>query len=298
MTEILFLGTSCMRPTKERNHPAILIYHDKESILMDCGENTQRQMRIANVDINRISRILISHWHGDHVLGIPGLVQTLASQEYAKTLEIYGPRGTKKRMEHLMQAFAFEGKIDMQIIEVEKDGLFYENMNYELHAYNLNHGVPCIGFAFVEKDRRRIKLPFVRKLGMPDGPLLGKLQAGEDVKWKGKDVSVDDATYIVKGKKIAYISDTELCDNCVELARDADVLISESTHASKIEDKAEETKHMTAKSAGLVASQANVKKLVLTHFSTRYKDTKELEEEARDRFDNVVASYDFLKIKV
>ncbi len=298
MLTITFLGTSAMRPTKDRNHTAILIEHDKENLLFDCGEGTQRQMKIAGIDFNRVSTIFISHWHGDHVLGIPGFIQSLASQNYSNTLKIFGPKGTKKRINAMFHAFVFDNPLKIDVKEINKDGIFLEKEEYSISAYKLEHTTPCIGFVFKEADKRKIKTDFTAKLGIPKGPLLGKLQEGKDIIFKGQKIRADDATTINYGKKIGYIADSAVCEGCSKIAKDADLLISESTHASNLEDKAEEYRHLTAKQAGLIALHNNTKKLVLTHFSQRYKDTKELEEDAKTHFDNVLCAYDFMKIKL
>ena len=173
--QLTFLGTSAMVPTKERNHSAVLISYSTEGILIDCGEGTQRQMKIAGIKPSKITKILISHWHGDHVLGIPGLIQTLAKNEYDKVLEIYGPKGTKERMENMFRAFSFEDKIETRIHEITKKR-FFESKGFFLETLPLEHSITTLGFSFIEKDRRRIKVNIVKKLGIPEGPLLGKLQ--------------------------------------------------------------------------------------------------------------------------
>jgi len=162
----------------------------------------------------------------------------------------------------------------------------------------MTHPVPCVGFSFIEKDRRRIKVAYVKKLGIPDGPLLGKLQRGKDVVHKGKKVLVKDATTLVKGRKITIITDTLLNKNCFDLATDADILICDSTYTSKLKEKALEHSHLTSLEAAQIASKAGVKKLYLTHFSARYKSTHELEEDARTAFDKVYSAHDLLKIKL
>jgi len=298
MMNIIFLGTSGMRPTKERNHSCIILEHNKENIMFDCGEGTQRQMKIAGIDFNRISTILISHWHGDHVLGIPGFIQSLAAQNYSGTLHIYGPKGTKKRINAMFKAFVFDNPLKIEIKEIKKDGIFLEKDEYTIAAYKLEHSTPCIGFVFKEADKRKIKTDFIAKLGIPHGPLLGKLQEGKDILFNGKKIKAEDATTLIEGKKIGYIADTAVCEGCAKIAKNADLLISESTHASNLEDKAEEYQHLTAKQAGLIALHNNAKKLILTHFSQRYKNTKELEEDAKTHFDNVICAYDFMKIKL
>ena len=297
---IQMLGTSCMIPTKDRSHSAMLLFHDKDSILFDCGEGTQRQMMIAGIDINRISKILISHWHGDHVLGLPGLIQTLAAQNYSKHLKIYGPKNSKAYLDSMLKGFSFDStRLEIDVIELSgKEGTFFNNKDYELSALLLDHSIPTLGFSFREADRRKINLAFAKKIGLPEGPLMGKLQEGHDIIFKGEKISVNDATKLIQGRKFCYIADTTPCNNAIKLAKHADLLVCESTHLSGIEDKTEETKHMNAKQAAMIANQADVKKLVLTHFSPRYKDTSDIEDEAQGIFHNTVAAKDFMTIRM
>lgn len=295
--QLTFLGTSAMVPTKERNHSAVLVSYGSDGILIDCGEGTQRQMKIAGVKPSKVTKILISHWHGDHVLGIPGLIQTLAKNEYDKVLEIYGPKGTKERMKNMFRAFSFEDKIETKIHEITKKR-FFESKDFFLEALPLEHGIITLGFSFIEKDKRRIKVDAVRKLGIPDGPLLGKLQSGKSITFKGKKITPGETTYIVKGKKVTFIADTVECNNALELAMDSDILVCEATYADDLKEKAAEYLHMTSKQSGLLANQAKVKKLILTHFSQRYKTMEEIEDDAKDVFSNTICAYDFMKIKI
>lgn len=295
--QITFLGTSCMVPTKERNHTGIFFSYGSEGILLDCGEGIQRQMKIAGIKITKITKILITHWHGDHVLGLPGLLQSMAASEYTRKLYIFGPKGTKQYIQKLLELFVLELNFEIDVHEVSK-GVFFENEDFELEAMPLEHGIITIGYNFIEKDKRKINIEYVKKKGIPEGPLLGDLQKGKSIIFKGTKITPKEATYVIKGKKVTIILDTLLCDSCYKLAQDADVFICESAYSSKLENKALEYKHMTAKQAALVASQSNVKQLVLTHFSTRYKNSQEIEEDARDFFDNIICAEDFMKIKV
>lgn len=296
--QITFLGTSAMVPTKERNHPGFLLSYKDQGILFDCGENIQRQLKIAGISPTKITKILISHWHGDHVLGLPGLIQTLGNGDYERTLKIYGPAGTKEFMKNVFKAFVFDKKLIEIEVEEVKDGVFFENKDFKLEAFEMEHGIKTVGYSFIEEEKRKINLSFVKKLGIPDGPLLGKLQANKSITWKGKKVTPKEAAYVVEGRKLAYIPDTLPCKNCVVLAKDADILVCEATYTSELEEKAEEYRHLTAKQAAIIASQAGVKKLVLTHFSQRYKNTQELEEDAKTYFSNVLCAKDFMKIKM
>ncbi len=293
--QITFLGTSCMMPTKERNPSAVFMQFKSDGILFDCGEGTQRQMKIAGIPLSKVTRICISHWHGDHILGLPGLLLTIASLDLSRSIDIYGPRGSKKSFQALFGGIEFETKFNIKITEVD-EGVFFEDEDFALESLPMKHPVPCVAFAFVEKDRRRIKVDYVKKFGIPEGPLLGKLQRGENVEFKGNKVSADDATTVIKGRKIVFMTDTLINDNCFKLAANADILIIDSTYSSKLKDKAIEHSHLTALEAGQIASRAGVKKLVLTHFSARYKNTSELEEDARTAFDNVICAHDFMRI--
>lgn len=284
-----------MVPTKERNHSAIFLSYETEGILIDCGEGTQKQLKIAGIKPNKVNKIIISHWHGDHVLGLPGLMQTLAKTNYDKKLKIYGPKGSKKKIKKMLEVFEFENGLEMEVREIKKQK-FIDTKKYSIKAYTLSHGIESLAFRFQEKDRRRIKTNYITKIGLKPGPLLGKLQDGHTIEWKGQKITPKQATYKVKGKTITFISDTEACKNCIEAAKNADLIISESTYTTKHQDKAKEYKHLTTQEAAQIATQAEAKKLILTHFSPRYKDIKEIEEDAKIYFNNVICAYDFMKV--
>lgn len=295
--ELIFLGTSAMVPTPERNHSAILLIYNGEGILMDCGESTQKQLKIAKIRPTSVKKILISHLHGDHVLGLPGLMQTLSTSNYEETLKIYGPLGISEFMNNMSVTFVFDNKLSYEVKELSK-GTFVDNQSYSLVAVPLSHNIPCLGYSFIEKDRRRIKVPYIKKLGLPEGPLLGKLQENKPIEWKGKKILPEDATYLVRGRKVSFINDTVICNGCNELANGADVLVSEATYTSEHTNKAKEYMHLTAKEAAQIASQNNVKELILTHFSQRYKSCDGIASEAKAIFENTVCAFDFMKKKI
>lgn len=298
--EITFLGTSSMVPTKERNVQSIYLEYKGEGILIDCGEGTQRQMNIAGINRLKVKKILVSHWHGDHVSGLIGLIQTVGNVAEPGILTVYGPTGTKKHMEHLLQSCIFDLRIKLEVqeIKITKKTVFYENEDYYLEAAPLDHGVPCLGYAFVEKDKRNINMDKASRLGLKPGPMLGKLQKGQTIKHNEKTIKPDDVSTIKKGKKIAFIMDTTYCKECTNLAENSDILVSEATYESSKHEKAEEYKHMTTEQVAMIANQANAKKLILTHFSQRYKTLHELEDEAKKIFPNTTMAYDFMKIKL
>ena len=286
-----------MVPTKDRNHVGVLLRYKNQGILVDCGEGIQRQIKVAGLKLTMVTKILISHWHGDHVLGLAGLVSSLGASEYSGVLEIYGPKGTKARLDKLFSALAFDNRVEMKIIEI-KPGKIFENREFELWAYKLDHKIETFGYRFVEKDVRKMIMSKAKKLGIKEGPLVGKLQRGESVTVDGKKIKPDDVSKIVEGKKVAIIADTVMCKGCLDAAKDVDVLISEACYCSDLKEKAEQYKHLTSQEAAQIASRSGVDKLVLTHFSARYRDTSEILKEAKNIFSNVVCAEDFMKVKI
>jgi ribonuclease Z len=298
--EITFLGTSGMVPTKERNVASVFLSYKNEGILFDCGEGTQRQMNIAGIKRNSVTKILITHWHGDHVGGIVGLLQTMGNVDIKLKVDLYGPEGTKKMMEHVLGSCLFELNINLKIHEIKcnQPVVFFEDEDFALQAAAMEHSVSCIGFAFIEKDRKNIKKDFLVKNGISEGKHLRELLEEKDIVYNDKKIKWEDVIKIEKGRKISYVTDTMYCSNAVEISRESDILICEAVYGSKLQKKAEQYKHMTAKSSAMIANQANVQQLVLTHFSQRYKNTQEVEDDARNYFDNVTCAVDFMKIKV
>lgn len=296
MINIIFLGTSSMIPTIERNHSSILISHKNQGILVDCGEGTQRQLRIAGIKPSKITKLLISHWHGDHVLGIPGLIQNLAAHNYKSILEIYGPRGSKRYLRNLLSGIVLQEKLKYEVKEISS-GIFYKN-DLILEAIPLDHLTPCLAYSFKEKDVRKINLNYTKKFGLTRHPLLGSLQKGKDIVYKGKKILASKATTLIKGKKVAIIMDTAPTRNAVRIAKNSDLLIAESTWSKELEKFVMKRKHLTAELAAKMARQANARKLILTHFSQRYKNIKQLETEAKRIFKNTVLAEDFMNINV
>jgi len=296
--KITFLGTGSMVPTPERNHTAILLSYENENILVDCGEGTQKQLRIAKIAPTKITKVLITHWHGDHVLGLPGLIQTLGAQEYSKVLDIYGPKGSREFIANMFKGFINEFRIKMRINEIKEEGVFFKSKDFMLEAKMLDHSSPCLGYSFIEMDKRNVNVNHTKKYGLTRHPIMRELQEGRSITWKGQKIDVEEATTLRKGKKISFILDTAYTKNAVELARDSDLLICEATHLDELKEKTEEYKHLTTKQAAMIAKEARVKKLIITHFSQRYKDSKKLEKEAREMFKGAVAAKDFMEIIV
>lgn len=296
--EVIFLGTGSMVPTRERNHSGYLILHNEESILVDCGEGTQRQLRFAGISPTKITRILITHWHGDHVLGLPGLLQSMMANEYHGTVNIYCPEGTGQFFERMWNSFAIQkGSMEIKLHEI-KERHFLKASDLSIESLPMKHSTKCNAYSFKQEDKRKINLDYLKKFGLVKDPILKDLQRGKDIKWKGQLIKASDATFLKAGKKLTLVTDTMANDNIVELARDSDVFICEATFSKSMEEKAKEHMHMTSAQAAELAKKANVKKLILTHFSQRYKSVNDHKKEASKIFKNVVCAKDLMRITV
>jgi ribonuclease Z len=301
--KLKILGTSSAFPTKNRNQTAALFTYSGDSFLFDCGEGTQRQIRIARENPQKITKIFISHWHGDHVLGLPGLLMSMAMNQRKNPLEIYGPKGTEEKIKVIMKAYEHETtnyKLIIHELSNIKLKTICETDKYRINALKLKHPIPCFGFSFEEKTRLRIDTSYLKSKGIPTQHIgLKRLQRGKDVIIEGKKISAKKATYARHGKKFAITIDTAYYAPIIELAKDADLFVCESTFSNKIKSSAEKGGHMTTKEAARLGKQAKVKHLVLTHFSQRYRSTKELEREARSVFKGkLTMAKDFMEIKI
>lgn len=298
--QITFLGTSSGIPTKTRNHMAILLNYKDENILVDCGEGTQRQIRKADINPCKITRLLITHFHGDHTFGIPGIMHTLALNNYQKTLYIYGPSGTKEFIKKIFETFVQKEKINFEVKEVK--GKFLDTKDFQITALPLEHNGNCNGYLFEEKNKIRIDRNKLRKLKIPNIPQMAELSKGKNIKFNGKIIRAKDLTYVQKGKKISFIFDTRVCENARKLAKNSDVVIAESTFLSDSEngDKlAKEYFHLTAKQAAQIAKKGKAKQLVLLHPSQRYEHKESLLlNEAKKIFSNTKFAEDFMKLDV
>jgi ribonuclease Z len=299
MIEVTFLGTGSAVPTPKRNHPAVLLKFDREMILFDCGEGTQIQFRKARISPSKLTRLFITHWHGDHVLGIPGLLQTLKLNDYSKTLEVYGPCGTKKYFKKIMETFVGVGKLDIKIHEVSR-GKVVDEDKFQIFAEKMDHGAPCLAYRLVEKDRLRIDKKKLGKLKIDKKDLkkLSKLAKGKDVVISGKKLKSKSMTYLEKGNVFAIALDTRVNPNLKKIAKDADVFVCESTFLTERE-LAKEYGHMAVEDVVRVASAAKVGKLYLMHMSQRHElDEKGYLTLARKIFKNTEIARDLMKIEI
>jgi ribonuclease Z len=297
---IIFLGTGGSWPTIKRNVTSIAVKRAGEVILFDCGEGTQRQFQKSKLSYMQISKVFITHFHGDHFLGLPGLIQTMQLNDRDIPLYIYGPRGIAKLVTQLLSLGYF--KPNYPIISHEINGgdtLDFEE--YFIRVLNVKHGVPTVAYALIEKMRPgKFDKPKALKLGIPEGPLFSKLQHGENITLKdGKKITSD---MILgpprKGRKIVISGDTVPTGEMINFAKNADVLVHEATFDSTLEDVSSEYGHTTASEAAEIAKKADVEKLFLTHISPRYLDGKILEDEARKIFKNTIVPKDFQDIEI
>jgi ribonuclease Z len=244
--------------------------------------------------------MLITHWHGDHILGIPGLFQTLLMNGYSRKLEIYGPKGTNYYIRKLIELLVPYCKLNLEIHEVS-EGKFFENKEFYLESLPMKHStIPCNAYAFVEKDKKRLDRAKLKKLKIPNSPLLGDLAKGKDITLEnGKKVKAKDIVYLDKGKKISIVLDTKLIPNCYKIAEDADLLIAEAVYLKQEAELADLHEHLTAEQAGDIAKKAKAKKLYLSHLSQRYDGSEKLVlNEAKKKFKNVFIAEDLMETEI
>ncbi len=298
--KLIFLGTSGSIPTPQRGLPAIALKRERELLLFDCAEGTQRQMAKAKLSPLKLDAIFITHLHGDHFLGLAGLVQTMSLMDRERKLEIYCPRGEGERLERYLQIPHYTLTFEVAVRELEPEEEL-KRRGYRILTSDVEHSVPSLAYALVEDQRPGKFYPEKAvALGVKPGPDFSRLKSGESIKLH--DGSVVEPKQVMgpprPGRKIVYAGDTRPCENIVELARDADVLIHDCTLADELADKAAESGHSTPGEAAEVAKRANVKQLVLLHVSPRYKDDSILLKQAQRIFPNTIVARDLMELDV
>ena len=296
--EIIFLGTSSAVHSYTRNHPAIILKAFGETMLFDCGEGTQRQLIFAKVSPMKISKIFLSHYHGDHILGLPGLLQSMNFREREKKLTIYGPKGLYDLKDSLFKLGYSKIEFPIEFIEIGSQTIESDE-DYIIKSQHVNHNVPCLAYSVEELKKPRFNREKAIELGVPVGPDFGRLHNGEEVEIDGKIIKPEQVLGPPrKGNKITYSGDTTPCSEMVDFAKDSTILIHESTYMSEDADKAVENFHSTSADAAKIAKDSNSKELILTHFSTRYTQTDGLLKEAKEIFENTKLAKDFMKIDI
>lgn len=297
---IVTLGTSGAIPTLRRNLPAVAVQREGDIFLFDCGEGTQMQMMKAKLSLYKVKKIFISHLHGDHVVGLPGLLMSLGQSSRRLPIFIYGPMGIKDYVLANRKHLNFHCEYQMILKEVE-EGIISEEEEYRFEAVALDHNHLTLGYALIERERPgKFLVEKAKDLGIEEGPLFGKLQRGEEVKLENGRV-VRPREVLEKprrGRKIIYAADTRPCRKVAELSREANVLIHDGMFSQNEEKEAGERGHSTVVQAARMAGEVRVKKLLLTHISARYPDAQLLLEEAREIFPPTIIARDLMEVDV
>lgn len=300
MLRVTFLGTGGSLPTPNRNPSGIMVNREGELMLFDCGEGTQQQMMRSKTGMMALSSIFITHFHADHILGIPGLVQTLSFHGRTEPLTIYGPHWVEEFTKLLVGLGYYKLKYEIKTVQL-KPGDIIKRDGYSIHILKTEHSVPSIGYALVEDERMgKFNRKKAIELGVPPGPMFSKLHRGESVEIEGKTIQSKDVVASTrKGRTIVYSGDTRPCEGILKASLGADLLIHDGTLTDDKSDRAVESMHSTAGEAASLAKEAEVHHLVLTHISSRYTDdTTPILEDAKKIFKNVTVADDLMEIEV
>jgi ribonuclease Z len=295
--EIIFLGTSASAPSIHRGLSSQVVSYRNHRFLIDCGEGTQRQILRSGIGFRRLNRILITHGHLDHILGLAGLLSTFSRWETVDSLEIWAGNWAIDRIRDLLFGVVLRGTnppIQIDLHEIQP-GILFEEGGFQLHAFPVSHRGPgCFGFVFEEPSHRPFLAEEAQKLGLPEGPLRSELVSGKTVKLPDGRILEPDQVLgeARKGTRLVHVGDSSRTDNLLDICTDADGLIIEATYLQVEEELARQFGHLTAREAAELAQKAGVGDLYLTHISRRYKDHQVLEE-AREVFPNVTVVRDF-----
>ncbi len=290
--DLTILGSSSQQPTRMRNHGAYLLRWNAEGFLFDPGEGTQRQFIHAGIAPPTVTRILISHFHGDHCLGFGSMLMRLNLDEVKHEIHCYFPKSGKKFFDRLRYGTIYHDRLTVIEHPIEEAGIVHDDGSFIISAEFLDHGVDNVAFRVQEKDERKY---FKDKLDALDikGERMRQLREMGSVEIDGKMVYQDDVSYIRKGDSFVYISDTKECEGAEKIAKGATMLLCESTYLEDAKEMARKHQHLTAKQAAGIAKRAEVDTLVLTHFSARYLNLSLFEAEAREVFPNTFVAEDF-----
>ncbi|HJQ67033.1 MAG TPA: ribonuclease Z [Gemmatimonadales bacterium] len=306
MLALTFLGTSAARPTVERNVSSLALVREGETLLFDCGEGTQRQMMRYGVSF-ALRDIFFTHFHGDHFLGVIGLVRTLGLQGHEGSLRLWGPKGAKQVLKTAIMLGVERVPFEVEIEEVKPGDVIGEGgrgkrEGYGIHVFATEHGGGSVGYALVEAERfGRFDPEKARALGIPEGPLWGKMQRGEPIELAdGRKLMADSVVGPKRpGRKVVITGDTRPSASVIDAAAGADLLVHEATFGEEEKERARETFHSTAREAAQVALAAKARKLVVNHLSARYSiSAEELVKEAREVFPDTVAAKDGMTVEV
>ncbi len=285
--KLVFLGTGGSYPSPRRNVSSLAVELDGDVYLMDCGEGTQRQMMRSSLSFMDVRKVFLTHFHGDHFLGLPGLIQSMKLNERKEPLEVYGPGGTVELLDILTKLGYFNPDFQVRAHDL-LPGAYLEFKKFSVRTVEADHNVPALAYVFKEHDRPgRFNKAKALEMGVPEGPLFGKIQKGKTVEVDGKKIGPDDILGPPrKGRTLIYSGDTRPSNNILEAAKGEDVLVHEGTLESDMSDIALERGHSSVAHAAEIARKAGVRKLFIVHISPRHEDARELEREARKIFED------------
>jgi ribonuclease Z len=296
--ELVVLGTASQAPTRTRNHNGYLLRWDGEGLLFDPGEGTQRQLLLAGVPSSAVTRICLTHFHGDHCLGVPGVVQRMSLDRVPHPVRAHFPASGLEYFARLRAASVFHDVLDLREEPVAGDGPVAEGASWRLEARRLDHPVEAFGYRLVEPDGRRMLPDLLTRAGVT-GPDVGRLQRTGVLHADGRTVRLEDVSAPRPGQRVALVMDTRLCDAVEALADGADLLVIESTFLEEDAALARAYGHLTARQAATVAAGCGVRRLVLTHFSQRYTDPERFRDEAAAAYDgDLVVAADLQTVPV
>lgn len=294
--DLIILGCSSQQPTRKRNHGAYLFRWNDEGLLFDPGEGTQRQFIFANVAPTVVTRIFVSHFHGDHCLGLGSMLMRLNLDKVTHPIHCYYPASGKKFFDRLRYGTIYHETIDVVEHPVSQEGLVHNDGFFRIEALFLDHGVDNIAWRITEPERRKFDREKLKIFGV-EGPLVKLLEEKGELFIDEKRIRLNDVSWVRNGDSIAIVSDTRFCQGAIDISRHAKLLLCESTYLEDHKDLAEKHYHLTAKQAAHIAKEAEVDKLILTHFSARYLNPKEFEKEAKTVFPNTEAAEDLKVIQ-
>ena len=293
----MILGTSSQVPTRYRNHNGYVLRWDDEVILFDPGEGTQRQLALAHVSTASITMICITHFHGDHCLGLPGVLARFALDRVHHPVDLYFPAEGLVYLERLRHAAVMDEWDGLRVHPVAGGGVVAERTAFTLAAARLDHRVEALGWRLAEPDGRRMNAVRLAAFGV-FGPDVGRLKRERAISIGGRRVTLEEASEPFTGQRFAFVMDTRVCDGAAALANEADLLVCESTFLDSEADLADRYGHLTARQAARIAAEAGARRLVLTHFSQRYRDEQLFLQEALELFPDVVVALDLLTVAV
>jgi len=285
------LGTASQVPTRERNHNGYFLRWDAEGFLFDPGEGTQRQMIFADVTASQITKIFITHFHGDHCLGLSGVLQRISLDRVPHTVQIFYPASGEKYLDNLANSSIYYNTAKMEKVPIREEGVVFTAKDYTIESYKLEHSAESWGYRIKENDSVTLLPERLAEFGIR-GRDAGKLKTEGKLEIGGKTVSIHDCSTAKRGQSFAFVMDTRLCVNAFRLAKDVDVLVCESTYLRAETEEAISHGHLTSEQAARIAAESNAGLLVLTHFSQRYQNIQDFVAEAREVHPHSIAVRD------